>query len=837
MTAVFEQYLFEHDAEKLGKAVTHTNMMGGKTNDSRFHNSGTYHIDKPDELRDLLLALPGNYRHGLSEYLPEHFAFFVDLDLGLSKPPRPKLTDVRDWACEIAAKLQSIIEQQVVGNPKLSVVVSVIAARKIPKGFKSGVHLHVPQLTVTKEITRSLASCLSSQIQFPTKFNIGCTEKQKLVDVNLFASKTAALRMYNATKLNDDLSRYKVVALLNANGTLVTEPKLQPSEEFVLTQLKPEEALCQLFSSSEKRALSDSDSELQPEAKRILTSPQDELQNLFQEKIAKYFPEAKVSRITRTNGTVWLAHLTGNFCWIKRAEHDSPSAFLTITKNGIQPGCLSSVCKTKVALPRVQCFSGEEVVRYFTNNNLTQSPNNELAAGEDPIARATVDDYNQRFAFVMLGESNCNLAVVERRAIDPLTGSPGVRFMSPKVFSEWYRDDRTPDGRLRTEIWLKSPRQARYKNVVFLPGINTEVNGWFNMWQGFPWDNWDEWIAAGGKPIEFYRNDPDLKEILDFIYTVICSSKDDTWEYIMNWLAFAVQHPDQPSEVSLALRGKRGIGKTFFGQVVSKVFGIYGKVIEAKQLSADFNGSLKNCILLVADEASGQHDPELMVRLQHIATAEYLDINLKNIERFRVKNCLHIILCSNFNRMVAAGRDGRRYCVFDVSPIHKKDQIYFGRLNSLLTPTFYSKFLTMLSQRNIQGWIRTDWPLAAQLPLWENKQVTLSATEHWLYEKLRNESEEHWNSRLYHHKDKIVKEVKEYEVSRQQLPYSVIVEQELNSILAPHQVCTSESGRGVARTTVAGKHLPAFRFPKFSECREAFSQHVETNPVILWPNE
>jgi hypothetical protein len=452
---------------------------------------------------------------------------------------------------------------------------------------------------------------------------------------------------------------------------------------------------------------------------------------------------------------------------------------------------------------------------------------------EDPIAREAVDEYNARFAYVMVGENNCNLMVVERRCIDPLTGSPGVRFMSTKVFSEWHREERTIDGRLKVDLWLRSPRQSRYKNIVFMPGVDTEANGWFNMWQGFPWAVHDEWVTAGTQPLEFYMQDPDLREVLDFISSTICSSQADTLDYVLNWLAFAVQRPDQPGEVALALRGARGIGKTFFGQLAARLFGIYGKVIEAKQLSADFNGCLRNTILMVADEASGQYDPEIMVRLQHIATSEYLDINQKNIEKFRVKNCLHIILCSNFKQMVAAGRDGRRFCVLDVAPIHRKDAVYFDRLSKCLTPLFYSKFLTMLSMRSITGWIRTDWPLAAQRPLWENKQVSLSATEHWLYARLRDATEQSWRTHLP--RDLVCKEVAEYEVSRRQLPRAVLVEQELNSLFAPHQVCSTETGRGIATATVAGKKVPAYRFPSLEECRRAFTQHVETSPLILWP--
>jgi hypothetical protein len=838
MSAAFEEFLFQHDAITLGQPVTHTSMIGGQTTDTKYRNSGTYHIEDNTELRDLILALPATHRHGLSQYLPDRFAFFVDLDMGTFKPPRPTIEPLMEWGLSVARQLQNIVATYIVGEPKLVVVVSIIAARKVAKGFKPGIHLHMPDLTVTRPIAFALTSALASELVFSTNLNFPCTDKTKVVDVNLFASEKPALRMFNATKMMDNLTRYKIKAILRADGSTLINPTLEPGDEYSLTQIDPldsalEAQLKEGIATGVKRdAVGDLEEE--PAAKRViledvhLVEPErdNSLDTLIRDKIAQHFSQARVSQITRKNGTVWLAKLTSNYCWIKGSAHDSASAFLTITKNGIQPGCQSTICaEISTKPPRVPCFNLSEQ-RQFSD----------LAGpilAEDPIAQEAVDEYNGRFAFVMLGENNCNLAVIERNYLDPVTSSPSVRFMNTKVFCEWYRDDRTTDGRVKCELWLKSPRQARYKNVVFMPGVNTEVNSLFNLWQGFPYSQWQEWLPAGQQPLGFYQQDPDLADVMDFLLKTISADSIDTLHYVLNWLAFAVQHPDLPSEVSLALRGQRGIGKTFFGKIAARLFGIHGKVIESRQLSADFNGVLKNTILMVADEASGQYDPDVMVRLQHITTSEYLDINIKNVEKFRVKNCLHIILCSNFERMVAAGQDDRRYCVLDVAAVHPKDAVYFAALEAHLTPVFFSKFLTMLSTRNIQGWLRTEWPLAAQRPLWENKQVSLSPTEHWFYEKIRNCAEEQdWRQLLS--KELVSKEVAEFEVKRNQVPRAMLIEQGLNKILQPHRVCSSESGQGFAKVPVGGKKVPAYRFPSLEVCRRAFSIHVETNPVILW---
>lgn len=844
----FEQFLFEHDLARSPVPRTHTNMLGGKTMIEEYANSGNYGIPKSEfpALRNLILALPVNYRHGLSRNMPDRFNYFVDVDTGVFKQ-RPTVESLGEWAIDISRTLQEIIAESVQGNPRMGVVISIISARKVKGGFKPGIHLHVPDLVVERQTAIFLSSTLASRLVMPNNLRLPCTDINKLIDTEIYRSQGGALRMHNATKMGDELTRYKLYATVSADGESTIDPKFTPLEIYNMTELdtKEDSPLTQLSCNLAKSPHQLDASNVEPESKRqrqagekqaIVKMEEDNLfEELVREKVERYFPQARIRAITKQNGTVWLVKLASKYCWMKQADHDSESAFLSVTKNGIQPRCNSSVCHLRQKMPRVPCFNGAEMLRFFPAPDASlPSSSLDLQVQEDPITKAVVDEYNQRFAYVMVGENNCSLLVLER-SVDPLTGTKNVRFMSTKVFSEWNRDERAPDGRFKADIWLNSPRQARYKNLVFMPGVDTEADGWFNMWQGPAWPIHEEWIKAGEQPLEFYMSDPDLQLGLSFIKECVASGLDETFNYLLSWIAFAVQRPDTPSEVILALRGERGVGKSCFGEICSRLFGSYGKVIEAKQLSADFNGSLKNTIMLVGDEAAGDFDPEAMVRLQNISTATYLDINQKNIERFRVKNCLHIIIVSNFKNVVAAGRDARRYCIIEVSSAHKLDYPYFSKVKASLTPMFFSKLLTMLMQRNLEGWVKTDWPLESQLPLWENKQIALTPTEHWLYAKLRAADEQSWRTIVP--RDTVYKESAEYEVSgRRKIPRAVAVEQELNSIfkISGHKVCSTATGVGSPMATIAGKKVAAFRFPSLEECRKIYANYVETNPLILW---
>jgi hypothetical protein len=61
--------------------------------------------------------------------------------------------------------------------------------------------------------------------------------------------------------------------------------------------------------------------------------------------------------------------------------------------------------------------------------------------------------------------------------------------------------------------------------------------------------------------------------MIDHIWTVLARGHQETFRYIFNWLAWAVQHPEERAEVALVFRGKRGAGKGTLGNTMCRIFG------------------------------------------------------------------------------------------------------------------------------------------------------------------------------------------------------------------------------------------------------------------------
>ena len=53
----------------------------------------------------------------------------------------------------------------------------------------------------------------------------------------------------------------------------------------------------------------------------------------------------------------------------------------------------------------------------------------------------------------------------------------------------------------------------------------------------------------------------------------MCDGDAQRFDYLLKWMANAVQHPDQPGQVAGVLRGGRGAGKGIVAKWFGRLFG------------------------------------------------------------------------------------------------------------------------------------------------------------------------------------------------------------------------------------------------------------------------
>src|SRR5262249_10735313 len=179
----------------------------------------------------------------------------------------------------------------------------------------------------------------------------------------------------------------------------------------------------------------------------------------------------------------------------------------------------------------------------------------------------------------------------------------------------------------------------------------------------------------------------------------------DVDAYIINWLAWAVQHPDQQPETVPVFLGKRGTGRSTLGNAMCQIFGNHGLHISSPDhLVGRFNAHLRQCAFLFADEAYAVADRSAEGRLKRLITDPTITIEGKGRDIITAPNHLHVMIASNEDWVVPAGEIERRFVVQEVANDHAQDAAWFVPLYGQLNDGGLEAMLFDLLQLGLGDW-------------------------------------------------------------------------------------------------------------------------------------
>lgn len=267
--------------------------------------------------------------------------------------------------------------------------------------------------------------------------------------------------------------------------------------------------------------------------------------------------------------------------------------------------------------------------------------------------------------------------------------------------------------------WLNNVNRRQYDTLLFAPG--REIPNCYNLWRGFSCD---------AKPGEH-------ESILNHILNNICAGVEEYYDYVIGWMASAVQKPDRPGYSAIVLRSGQGTGKSFFAtQIFGALFGRHFlHVSDPKHLVGSFNAHLRDCVVLFGDEAFYAGDKKHESVLKMLVTEDMLVIEPKGVDAEMSSNCVHLILASNDSWVVPAGLDDRRFLVLDVSETHKEDTTYFNELQNTLDSGGREALLHMLLNYDLSEFTVRVVPKTKALQ--EQKLHSMDLYQEWWFTKLR----------------------------------------------------------------------------------------------------
>jgi len=268
--------------------------------------------------------------------------------------------------------------------------------------------------------------------------------------------------------------------------------------------------------------------------------------------------------------------------------------------------------------------------------------------------------------------------------------------------------------------WLAHPDRRQYHGVAFIPGAEPIVDGRLNLWRGFG--------------VEAKRGNWSL--LREHIHEVLAARDDDVDLYIVNWLAWGVQHPAEPAEVALVFLGGLGLGKGTLGRAMCRIYGQHACHLSSPEhLTGRFNSHLQQCCFLFADECYGPKDKSAEGALKRLISEPTLQIEPKGLDIFEAPNRLRVMTASNHEWVIPAGARERRYQVQEAADTHQQDPAWFKPLYREMKNGGRGAMLYDLLDRNLGDWhprqiIRTK-------ALGKQQEESLSPLDQWWLELLQ----------------------------------------------------------------------------------------------------
>jgi hypothetical protein len=269
------------------------------------------------------------------------------------------------------------------------------------------------------------------------------------------------------------------------------------------------------------------------------------------------------------------------------------------------------------------------------------------------------------------------------------------------------------------DVWLDSPKRRLYNGIELQPNKKQERPNYYNIWKDWP-------VKSVSGSWSLFR--AHIKE-------VIADGDDYIEQYVLAWMAQAIQHPDRQGYTAIALQGDQGVGKSTFGEWFGSLFGEHFLEINSSiQLTGRFNAHFHNAIFVFADEAAWPGDRAGIGALRRMITQNTIAIERKGVDILTVKNHIHLMLASNAKWIVPAAAKERRFVVLRLSNKHRNDVDWFKAIHKELfeqggREALLHDMLSWNSDINLRKIPDTK-------PLAEQKMFSFGYEEKWWYEKL-----------------------------------------------------------------------------------------------------
>lgn len=158
----------------------------------------------------------------------------------------------------------------------------------------------------------------------------------------------------------------------------------------------------------------------------------------------------------------------------------------------------------------------------------------------------------------------------------------------------------------------------------------------------------------------------DISLWTDFMSRIFKTSEDT--KIFNDYIAHCIKYPGHKIPWSVLLQSAKGIGKQMIGDVIKYCIGeSYTYQPDAEELVSgvsQFNGWMRNKLMILVDEVRVGDRNDLMNGLKTIITDRRIAVESKGIDQEMEDNVANWIFFSNFKDAFPIDENERRYCIF-----------------------------------------------------------------------------------------------------------------------------------------------------------------------------
>lgn len=378
------------------------------------------------------------------------------------------------------------------------------------------------------------------------------------------------------------------------------------------------------------------------------------------------------------------------------------------------------------------------------------------------------------------------------------------------------------------DFWKFAKERIMHNGLVYLPcGILQERQESVHLNDN---DDYDYFNTFPGWGVEPCKGEWPLLEW--HLRYAITGGVEREYDYFLNWMAHLVQYPGEKPGVALAIRGRKGWGKSLLFKLLAKALGVNAIVVgDNVQLTGRFNSHLRQKLLIVAEESffSGSRRDESV--LKHLVTDDSTTYEKKGLEAVQGKSYCRVVMITNEDWAVPASADERRYFLPSLTDASYQQDLdadghkgqFFPQLIREMENGGLEAFMWDMAHRHVTHDMIANVPETKGLS--EQRALSLRGIESWLFTSLCNgeirQGEEFspWNSAGCYIQESKMKEslighLSKYEHERN-------VEFRLNTILFE------------AFGHLVSREVGYRRFGSLHDCRLAFIRYTRLNRDVF----